>query len=456
VRNILTSVPSKKEKLPLSVTHPELAKEADGWDATEVFAHIGTGKKFRWKCSKGHRYEATLGNRVQHDSGCPYCSGHKVLSGFNDLATTHPKLAQTADGWDPKTVSAGSHKKVNWICSKGHSFSAIVKSRVRNVDGGCPVCDNKKVLPGFNDLATTHPMIAKDADGWDPRTFVSGSNKQLKWICELGHSWLETPNKRAGRGDSCPTCSSHKILNGFNDLATTHPQIAKEADGWDPTTIFAGSNKKFKWKCPLGHSYQTTPNGRALQGNNCPICSNQKVFSGFNDLATTHPELAKEAYDWDPKAVVSGTHKKFTWKCSEGHLFIQAVVNRTSRQSGCPTCATSGYDPYADGYLYFIEHEGWEMFQIGITNAPVERLKRHTRNGWELLEIRGPLDGQLARELETAILRMLKSNGADLSNSKIAGKFDGYSEAWSKSTFGVKSIKELMRLTEEFEEVNGN
>jgi hypothetical protein len=30
--------------------------------------------------------------------------------------------------------------------------------------------------------------------------------------------------------------------------------------------------------------------------------------------------------------------------------------------------------------------------------------------------------------------------------------FDGYSEAWSKSTFEVKSSKELMRLTEEFEE----
>ena len=47
---------------------------------------------------------------------------------------------------------------------------------------------------------------------------------------------------------------------------------------------------------------------------------------------------------------------------------------------------------------------------------------------------------------------MLKAKGADLSNSKIAGKFDGYSEAWSKSTFQAKSIKELMRITEEFEE----
>jgi hypothetical protein len=48
---------------------------------------------------------------------------------------------------------------------------------------------------------------------------------------------------------------------------------------------------------------------------------------------------------------------------------------------------------------------------------------------------------------------MLKAKGADLSNGKIAGKSDGYSEAWSKSTFEVSSIRELMQLTEEFEKI---
>jgi len=451
VGNSLIVVPTKKVKQPLSVTHPDLAKSADGWDPTEVFAQIGTGRKFKWKCLEGHRYLATLGNRVLHKSGCPYCSGHKVLAGFNDLATTHPKIAKSADGWDPKTVSAGSHKKVNWVCNIGHSYAAIVKSRIRNVDGGCPICANKKVLAGFNDLATTHPLIAKEADGWDPKKVVAGSNKKLQWRCELGHIWFMSPNKRTGRGDACLICGSHKILFGFNDLATTHPMIAAEADGWDPTTIFAGSNKKFKWKCPVGHSYQTSPNGRALRGNDCSICSNQKVLSGFNDLATTHPELAKEAYGWDPKTVIGGTHKKLTWRCSDGHIFKQAVVNRTRRESGCPACATSGYDPYADGYLYFLTHTDWEMYQIGITNYPKERLKKHKNLGWEISETRGPIEGHLARQWETAILRMLKARGADLSNDKIAGKFDGYTEAWSKSTFEVKSIMELMQLTEEFE-----
>jgi len=91
------------------------------------------------------------------------------------------------------------------------------------------------------------------------------------------------------------------------------------------------------------------------------------------------------------------------------------------------------------------------MLQIGITNFPDDRIRIHKNLGWELVELRGPMDGHLTQQWETAMLRMLKAKGADLANSKIAGKFDGYSEAWSKSTLEVRSIKELMRLTEEFE-----
>jgi hypothetical protein len=105
-----------------------------------------------------------------------------------------------------------------------------------------------------------------------------------------------------------------------------------------------------------------------------------------------------------------------------------------------------------DAHIYFLEHPKWEMLQVGITNFPIDRLKSHKRLGWELIQLRGPMEGLIAREWEVAILRMLKAKGADLSNNKIAGRFDGYSEAWSKSTFSAKSIKELMQLTEEFEE----
>jgi hypothetical protein len=94
-----------------------------------------------------------------------------------------------------------------------------------------------------------------------------------------------------------------------------------------------------------------------------------------------------------------------------------------------------------------------KMLQIGISNSPQSRLPKHQSKGWKIVEVSKKMMGRDALAHETSILQMLKAKGADLSNSKIAGKFDGYSEAWSKSTFPVKSIKELMRLTEEFEDL---
>ena len=38
------------------------------------------------------------------------------------------------------------------------------------------------------------------------------------------------------------------------------------------------------------------------------------------------------------------------------------------------------------------------------------------------------MEGYLTQQWETVILCMLKSKGADLSNEKIVGKFDAYSE----------------------------
>jgi predicted methyltransferase len=96
---------------------------------------------------------------------CPYCAGRKVLPGFNDLATQHPAIAKE---WNTKrnSISAeeilwNSHKKVWWVCGKGHEWETAVYLRTQS-HTGCPYCAGRKFLPGFNDLATQHPAIAKE------------------------------------------------------------------------------------------------------------------------------------------------------------------------------------------------------------------------------------------------------------------------------------------------------
>jgi hypothetical protein len=440
-------VPNKKAEPSLGKTHPKLAKEADGWDPKTVTA--GSQKKLFWKCKKGHRWGAIVKNRTSQKQGCPYCSGKRVLRGVNDLATLDPKLAKQADGWDPKDVHKSSNKKLSWKCSEGHSWRASVSNRSLRGDS-CPICSGKKVLVGFNDLATLEPSLASEADGWDPTTLTKFSNKKLSWKCKKGHIWKVKVNSRSTFRTGCPTCSGQQILPGFNDLETINPMLASEAFGWSPKELAQWSHQLVRWKCARDHIYTARIADRS-SGDGCPICIGKKVLVGFNDLFTKRPEIASQAFGWNPKSVTEFSNKRKKWRCEEGHKWETTVSHRSSGR-GCPTCSESGYDPNGDGYIYFLTQDNWEMFQIGITNFPEKRIGNHQKRGWEVIEIRGPMDGHITQQWETAIIRMLKAKGADLSNSKIAGKFDGYSEAWSKSSFHVNSIKQLMRLTEEFEE----
>ena len=116
-----------------------------------------------------------------------------------------------------------------------------------------------------------------------PENFTSGSGQIVWWKCsKCASEWrAKILNRTHGRG--CPYCSNRKIRVGFNDLATTHPELAAE---WDydkngdltPQMVTYGSGKTVWWKCPLGHSYQATLLHRS-QGTNCSICNSGRQTS---------------------------------------------------------------------------------------------------------------------------------------------------------------------------------
>ena len=427
---------------------PEIAKEADGWDP-KAFSP-GSNKKMNWRCKKDHNWDATIYSRTT-GHGCPYCAGQRVITGVNDLETEFPGIASEADGWDPKAFMSGSHKKMDWKCIEGHTFTNSIGNRTRN-NQSCPYCVGRSVAVGFNDLSTTHPELALEADGWDPTKYSAGSEAKVNWKCGFGHSWATYIYARTSKSqNNCPVCSGRKVVSGINDLATTHPELALQAHGWDPTSISYGSGKKLNWICPIGHVWASKPNSRSSQGSDCLICSNKEILRGFNDLATTHPELALQAHGWDPTLVTRGSSKIFNWICPEGHVWPASVANRTNLGHGCPSCAQTGFNPSKEGYFYFLIHPNWEMLQIGITNFPDDRLAQHKKLGWLVKEIRGPMDGVLTRDWEKSVLKMLRNSGADLANKNIAGKFDGYSEAWSIQTYPANSISELFEAVRKLE-----
>lgn len=272
----------------------------------------GSSKKVWWKCKNGHEWEAVIHTRVK-GVGCPYCMGKKAIQGVNDFATLYPEMLKEWDyeendklGIKPNELLVGSIKKVYWICSKGHKYDRSIYDRLHG-RGNCPYCGNRKVLQGYNDLATTNPELLKDWDyeendklGIKPNEITNGGKKKVWWKCEKGHKWNSIIRSRI-TGSGCPYCSNNLVKKGYNDIATTNPELLEEWDyekndklGIFPSNLSHGSTKLVWWKCKKGHEYQISVAQKTNRNVNCPICSSY--------LRTSIPE----------KIIFYYVHKKFS------------------------------------------------------------------------------------------------------------------------------------------------
>lgn len=142
----------------------------------------------------------------------------------NSLLVKRPDIAAE---WDyskniglPQDYAVYSGKEAYWIDSFGHSWTTSISNRTRQ-KSNCPYCGNKKVLKGFNDLASKYPEIA---DEWDyemnmlrPNEVLATSHKSFHWICPVGHKWEAKIILRTVRNQGCPQC---------NRLGTSFPEQA--------------------------------------------------------------------------------------------------------------------------------------------------------------------------------------------------------------------------------------
>ena len=253
-----------------------------------------------------------------------------MLKASNDLATNKPDLIKewhpTKNGsLKPSNFTIGSKAEVWWLGKCGHEWRAIISNRVKGY--GCPICKGKKILVGFNDLASQKPELLKD---WDysknsikPDEITIGSGKIVWWKCHIcGHEWKTSISHRTNnRG--CPCCSGHVVSKGRNDLATIFPFIAED---WDyekntlkPDEVTIGSTKKVWWKCHNGHPSYLSPIGNRCHGAGCPICNTM--------FQTSFPEQAifyyiKKAF---PDAVSKYKNKDIFKSSMELDIYIPSI-----------------------------------------------------------------------------------------------------------------------------------
>jgi hypothetical protein len=487
----------------LETVSPELANEFSSRNLKRANEINPTSKtKFIWVCLREHEWEATPKSRA-NGSGCPICRGKLIVKGENDFFSQFLKLKELWDfesnAQDPQTIHSGSRESFHWRCENGHKWKAraytmarrqnckscanngeritaklvgldypflqrewnisknsdlslsllklsdptrywwtcernhewqaSISNRTRGKNGGtgCPVCANRVIVIGYNDLATTHPQLAHE---WDfeknqpksPQTIVAGSPKPYWWICDKGHSWEVAPRFRVRKNsiNGCPYCGNQKVLKGFNDFETLWPDLIAE---WDellnlPTRsdeVMPGSKDSFWWNCPEGHSYPMRLSGR-VAGNSCTVCHNSRIIPGINDLATINPELAGQ---WDkvrnfpitPHEIPTGSSKKYWWICANGHSWRTSVAHR-SNDRNCPGCVKKGYNQTIAGSFYFIEHKGKRARKFGITNvaARQNRVTAWQDRGWIVHSVVSSDNGTSIALLETLVERWVRDD----------------------------------------------
>jgi hypothetical protein len=330
-----------------------------GVDPADVSAN--STNIYSWQCGLGHTWKASAQYRFRKFSECRFCSGKDVWAGFNDLASTFPRIAAewnfSKNGSPSDKVHFGSQKNYWWICEFGHEWKASPNNRTRGRNGGtgCPSCANRRVEEGFNDLSTTHPELSQQ---WNykknrslrPTQVIFKRKESCWWICTLGHEWQCPPRSRY-RGTTlmgCPFCGNQKLLKGFNDLATRRPDLI---EAWDnrknkktPSDFMFGSKEVVSWICPAGHQYNSSILARTYAKNNCPSCK-PVLGETSSYLLSLHFEKLRLEWDLDgnglslQEALSGSRSERFLWICPQnGHSFKQILMKRIHGQN-CPYCA---------------------------------------------------------------------------------------------------------------------
>ena len=213
---------------------------------------------------------------------------------------------------------------------------AGLQMRVEEISG-----ELDEIRESFSEEESEAYLDSEKENAFDKKAITAGAKAKK----DCGREWNTLISTRSG-GSKCPYCSGYIFLKGFNDLQTTHPEIASE---WSeknlplkPDEVNAKSRKNVWWKCrKCGNEWKSVINAR-VKGTVCPVCAEREVLAGYNDLATTDSQLLSE---WDyeqnklkPTEVSRTSAKRAWWKCRHGHSWSMKINERTILNKGCRIC----------------------------------------------------------------------------------------------------------------------
>ena len=305
-----------KGKTDLLTLFPEISKEWDyekNGDLQPSDISSKSGIKVWWKCSEGHEWKATVGNRTHNNSGCPRCNIENVNSfceqavfyyirkAFPDAINSDQHLGIELDIYIPSIKTAVEYDGEVWHNSEKRKKNDEKKNAICKEAGIRLIRIREPRSPEINTCTVIHRTDS---------TSNESLNQAINQLLDvLGSSTINVDID----SDSGVILDQYATKKYENSLSYCYPDIAAE---WHPTKngrltpdrISKASRRNVWWLGKCGHEWQavvserTAPekilkNGRTRKLYGCPYCSGKRILVGFNDLQSLFPEIAAE---WHP------------------------------------------------------------------------------------------------------------------------------------------------------------
>lgn len=268
-RNLASQLNYTQKCVPcnsLGKLYPTVAKEISKNEQIDPFQILPrSNKPILWFCSNCNgEYLRSPDAKISKTPDCPYCTGQKVLPGFNDAKTVYPELSAFWSSSNDAELAAIAWKNARsweWQCpvKPDHKWSSRISEFLRH-ENKCPHCFTKtgrRISVGT--VSEVDPMIVAK---WSSENLESP--EEMRWhsktkvLLTCGSHIYSRSLEKAKKSLVCPVCRNIELQKGVNDAETTHPDLlliwgARNALSLADYT--SSSCESVWWECSEGHEY---------------------------------------------------------------------------------------------------------------------------------------------------------------------------------------------------------
>ena len=241
------------------------------------------------------------------------------------------------------------------------------------------------------------------------------NTEKVTITCKIHGDFKQTPkNHKSGKG--CSKCfkmgraTKNELIDAFRAIHgdTYNYDKVEFTHGLNPITI----------TCKKHGDFSQIPKSHKL-GSGCPRC-NPKGKKTTEEAIQEFRSIHGDRYNYD-KVDYKDAHTKVTITCKIHGDFEQTPhnhINGNKTGSGCPSCASTGFNSMLPGIMYYLKIDNGRAYKIGISNKNIGEI--FTKKELEKIEVLKIWDyprGKDALERKAIIIRdfaYAKWKGEDL------------------------------------------